>query len=59
MSGRYAALSILALGAGLAGVAVTGLATFLGLILGAILLLFGLVLSLGGRREVVVVEAKK
>lgn len=44
-------------GAGLAGVAVTGVATFVGLIVGAILLLIGLVLTLGGRREVVVVNA--
>lgn len=43
-------------GAGLAGVAVTGVATFVGLIVGAILLLIGLVLTLGGRREVVVVN---
>ena len=46
-----------AVGAGLAGVAVTGVATFFGLIFGAILLLIGLVLCLGGRREVIVVEA--
>lgn len=45
-----------AAGAGLAGVAVTGIATFLGVIIGAILLLVGLVLSLGGRREVIIVE---
>jgi hypothetical protein len=45
-----------AVGAGLAGVAITGAATFVGLILGSILLLIGLVLSLGGRREVIVVE---
>lgn len=45
-----------AVGAGLAGVAVTGLATFVGVIIGAILLLIGLVLSLGGRREVIIVE---
>ncbi len=43
-------------GAGLAGVAVTGIATFIGVIIGAILLLIGLVLSLGGRREVIVIE---
>lgn len=43
-------------GAGLAGVAITGLATFFGLIIGAVLLLIGVVLSLGGRREVVIVE---
>jgi len=45
-----------AVGAGLAGVAVTGLATFVGVIIGTILLLIGLVLSLGGRREVIIVE---
>lgn len=45
-----------AIGAGIAGVAVTGLATFFGIILGAIFLLIGLVLSLGGRREIIVVE---
>ncbi|MFU8778470.1 hypothetical protein [Roseovarius autotrophicus] len=45
-----------AVGAGIAGVAVTGVATFVGLIIGAILLLIGLILSLGGRREVLVVE---
>lgn len=45
-----------AVGAGLAGVAVTGVATFFGLIVGAVLLLIGLVLSLGGRREVIIVQ---
>ncbi|HAR54432.1 hypothetical protein [Roseovarius nubinhibens] len=45
-----------AMGAGLAGVAVTGVATFLGIIVGTILLLIGLILSLGGRREVIVIE---
>ncbi len=44
-----------AVGAGLAGIAVTGFATFFGLILGSIFLLIGLVLALGGRREVVIV----
>lgn len=42
----------------MAGVAVTGVATFIGLIVGSILLLIGLVLSLGGRREVVIVESR-
>lgn len=37
-----------AVGAGLAGVAVTGVATFIGVLVGAILLLIGLILSLGG-----------
>lgn len=46
-------------GAGLAGVAVTGVATFIGVIIGAILLILGLILSLGGRREVVLVEESK
>ncbi len=45
-----------AVGAGIAGVAVTGVATFVGVIIGTILLLIGLILSLGGRREVIVVE---
>lgn len=45
-----------AVGAGLAGVAFTGVATFVGLILGAVFLTIGLILSLGGRREVVVVH---
>lgn len=45
-----------AVGAG-AGVAmVTGVATFFGLILGSIAMIIGLVLALGGRREVVVVQ---
>jgi len=47
-----------AVGAGLAGIAITGVATFLGLIVGAILLLIGLILSLGGRREVIIVESR-
>lgn len=45
-----------AIGAGAAGLAVTGIASFVGFFAGAILLLIGLVLSLGGQREVVVVE---
>lgn len=47
-----------AVGAGLAGVAVTGIATFIGVIVGAILLIIGLILSLGGRREVIIVEER-
>lgn len=43
-----------AIGAGLAGAAIAGVATFFGLILGFIMLIAGLVLSLGGRREVIV-----
>jgi len=45
-----------AVGAGIAGVAMTGVATFFGLIVGSILLIIGLILSLGGRREVIVVN---
>ena len=45
-----------AIGAGLGGAAVTGLATFVGLIVGGILIIIGLVLALGGRREVIVVH---
>lgn len=45
-----------AVGAGLAGVAITGVATFIGVIIGAIFLLIGLILSLGGRREVIIIE---
>lgn len=48
-----------AVGAGLAGVAMTGAATFFGVIVGSILLLVGLILSLGGRREVIVVETRR
>lgn len=48
--------ALAAAGAGLAGMAVTGVATFFGLILGAICLVIGLVLALGGRREVIVIE---
>ncbi|MDF2140835.1 hypothetical protein [Paenirhodobacter sp. CAU 1674] len=46
-------------GAGLAGIAMTGAATFIGLIVGSILLIIGLILSLGGRREVIIVEKAK
>jgi hypothetical protein len=45
-----------ALGAGIAGTMATGLAGFVGFFFGAVLLIIGLVLSLGGRREVYVVE---
>ncbi|WP_439618306.1 hypothetical protein [Shinella sp.] len=47
-----------ALGAGIAGVAMTGIATVVGLIVGAVLLIIGLVLALGGRREVVIVNER-
>lgn len=45
-----------ALGAGLRGIAITGVATFVGVIIGAIMLIIGLILSLGGRREVIVLK---
>jgi hypothetical protein len=45
-----------AVGAGIAGTMMTGAAGFVGFFFGAILLLIGLVLSLGGRREVYVIE---
>lgn len=45
-----------AAGAGIAAVAITGAATFIGVILGSIFLIIGLVLALGGRREVIVVK---
>lgn len=45
-----------ALGAGVAGIALTGAATFIGLIAGTILIIIGLVLALGGRREVIVID---
>lgn len=47
-----------AVGAGIAGFAMTGIATFVGLIAGAIFIIIGLVLALGGRREVVIVEGR-
>lgn len=43
-------------GAGIAGTMMTGAAAFIGFFLGAIFIIIGLVLALGGRREVVVVE---
>lgn len=42
------------IGAGL----ITGAASFIGFIFGTVLLLVGLILSLGGRREVIVVERR-
>ncbi|MDP0929000.1 hypothetical protein Q0601_17585 [Paracoccus onubensis] len=45
-----------AAGAGLAGVAITGAAAFVGFFLGVIAIVIGLVLSLGGRREVIIIE---
>lgn len=47
-----------AVGAGIAGIAMTGAATFIGLIVGAIFIVIGLVLALGGRREVIIVESR-
>ncbi|WP_145400152.1 hypothetical protein [Paracoccus sulfuroxidans] len=44
------------IGAGLAGMAATGIATFVGLIAGAIFVIIGVVLALGGQREVIVIE---
>lgn len=43
-----------AVGAGIAGVFMTGVAGIVGFFVGAILLIIGLILALGGRREVVV-----
>ncbi|UFS64372.1 hypothetical protein LO749_09345 [Paracoccus denitrificans] len=48
--------AVAAVGAGLAGIAVTGVATFIGLIVGTIFVILGLVLALGGRREVIVIN---
>lgn len=45
-----------AIGAGIAATTMTGISAFIGIIGGAILLIVGLVLSLGGRREVIVVQ---
>lgn len=45
-----------AVGAGVAGGIMTGIAGFVGFVLGSVLLIIGLVLSLGGRREVIVVS---
>lgn len=47
-----------AAGAGIAGAAMTGAATFIGLIAGLIFVIIGLVLALGGRREVIVVNGR-
>lgn len=51
--------ALAAVGAGLAGVAVTGIAMLFGVIIGSILLLIGLILSLGGRREVIIIDDKR
>lgn len=47
-----------AVGATLAGGVMVGASMILGFIVGAILLILGLVLALGGRREVIVVERR-
>lgn len=44
------------IGAGIGAAIVTGAASFLGLLFGSIFMITGLVLSLGGRREVIVVR---
>lgn len=49
--------ALTAVGAGFAGVAITGIATLFGVIVGAILLITGAILSLGGRREVTIHSA--
>ena len=46
------------IGAGLAGEVFVGLAGVIGFFLGGVLLLCGAILSLGGRRDVVIVERK-
>ncbi|GAB5428047.1 MAG: hypothetical protein Devi2KO_15060 [Devosia indica] len=43
-------------GAGIAGTLMTGAAGFIGFFLGSILIIIGLVLALGGRREVILVK---
>lgn len=48
-----------AIGAGFGGMLATGLGLFVGLILGGIFTVIGLVLALGGRREVLVVNARR
>nr|DAH84806.1 MAG TPA: hypothetical protein [Caudoviricetes sp.] len=52
-SGNQAATAV---GAGLAGAAITGLSLIVGLVLGGICLIVGLVLALGGRRTVVIAK---
>jgi hypothetical protein len=47
-----------AIGATLGGGLMVGASMFIGFIAGAIFLILGLVLTLGGRREVVVVSSK-
>ena len=45
-----------AIGSGIASIAMTGVSAIIGFFLGAIFIIIGLVLALGGRREVVVVK---
>lgn len=45
-----------AAGAGVAGMAMTGVAAFVGLIGGGIFIIIGLVLALGGKRQVIIVR---
>jgi len=47
-----------AAGAGIAGAAMTGAAAFIGIITGLIFVIIGLVLALGGRREVIVINGQ-
>lgn len=46
-----------AVGAGIGAMAMTGAAAFIGFILGGIFVITGLILALGGRREVIVMNA--
>lgn len=52
-------IGMAAVGAGLAGGAITAAAAIVGFILGTIFLITGLVLSLGGRREVVIYDQER
>ena len=52
-----ASQGVAAVGAGIAGGLMTGFAGFIGFVMGSVLLLIGLVLSLGGRREMIVIES--
>lgn len=48
-----------AVGTGLAGIALTGVSVIVGLFLGAVFLIIGLVLALGGRRQVEVIYVER
>lgn len=50
--------TLAAVGTGIAGVMMTGAAGFIGIFGGAIFIIIGLVLALGGRREVVVFDRR-